>query len=62
MRGTFTKDWTDAQDALLIEQRHVVARWLEEFKGLAASPLRLAKGVYVPSGPIRAALGLAYDL
>jgi SEC-C motif len=62
MRGTFTKDWTDAQDAVPTEQRHVVARWLEEFKDLAASPLRLAKGVYVPSGPIRAALGLAYDL
>jgi hypothetical protein len=38
MRGTFTKDWTDAQGALPIEQRHIVARWLEEFKGLGPAP------------------------
>src|SRR5690349_8889350 len=62
MRGTFGKDWTDTQDALVPEKRHVVARWLDAFKNLPNSPLRLEKGVYVPSGPIRATLGLAYDL
>jgi hypothetical protein len=41
---------------------YVVARWLDAFKDLANSPLRIGKGVYVPSGPMRAALGLAYDL
>jgi hypothetical protein len=62
MKGTLTKEWVETQEGLPAAQRHVIMRWLEELKGLAISPLRLAKGVYVPSGPIRAALGLAYDL
>lgn len=62
MWSTFGKEWLTQQKALPLEKRHVVIRWHEGFKNLATSPLRLDKGVYVPSGPIKAALALAYDL
>src|SRR5258708_10830689 len=62
MMRTLSKDWINAQKALPIEQRHVVVRWLEALKNLSTSSLKVAPGAYVASGPIQAALQLAYDL
>jgi SEC-C motif-containing protein len=62
LRWTYGKEWLDHQRTLPLEQQHAVFRWLGSFNDLARSPLRIAKGAYVPSGPMRAALSLAYDL
>lgn len=62
MKWTLGKEWLEAQAKLPLENQHAVFKWLGAFNDLPNSPLRLSKGVYVPSGPISAALGLAYDL
>ncbi|MBI3680852.1 MAG: hypothetical protein HY235_10705 [Acidobacteria bacterium] len=62
LKDTLGRDWIAAQEKLPVEERHVVVRWLEHFNNLAQSPMRLAKGVYVLSGPMKAAELLAYDL
>jgi hypothetical protein len=65
MKGTLTKAWMEAQEALALEQRHVMVRWLEEmtsFKRLAENPLQVSKDAYVATGVINASLSLAYDL
>jgi hypothetical protein len=62
MRGTLGKDWVVQQAELAPGERHVVARWLDAFKNIPNSPLRIGDGVYVPSGQMRSALSFAYDL
>ena len=62
LRWTLGKEWLEAQAKLPLDEQHAVFKWLGSFKDLANSPLRIAKGAYVPSGPMRATLSLAYDL
>lgn len=62
MQETLGRDWIAQQKALQHDKRHVLVAWLESFKNLATHPLRLQKGIYVTSGPMKAALMLAYDL
>jgi hypothetical protein len=65
MKGTLTKEWMEAQEALPQPQQHVVVRWLDEiarFKRLPDNPLHLGKNMYVATGVVNAALSLAYDL
>ena len=62
LRWALGKEWLEAQAKLPPDGQHAVFKWLGSFKDLANSPLRIAKGAYVPSGPMRATLSLAYDL
>jgi SEC-C motif len=65
MKGTLTREWEEAQEALPQPQQHVVVRWLIEiarFKRLPNNPLQLGRNVYVATGVVNAALSLAYDL
>ena len=60
---TLGQDWVNSQKALPLEKRHVILNWVENFKALSLnSPLRLNEGVYAASGPMNAALFLAFDL
>jgi hypothetical protein len=62
MQNTLGAEWVQQQRMLPIENQHAIIRWLDSFRSLASSSLKVQEGAYLASGPMQAALTLAYDL